>query len=316
VTLIGEAWRGEKINLTGTELANLGALPPVTWLRFRNVGDIVSAVVVIGVLVVIVAWAQIAVSRRNRVLNSSSALGGLVQLNSFFAPAFSSYPRAHFDYNTRVNSKAKLDRYNLQAFMRTCLLESELQVASCIEARLQAEAQYDDYCKRYDELGRQNLGRSRSDRLDDAKYRSIEQKLYTKRRLRHPQSATLIRATVSYTSPQGRNSYTRRWDLTFEELQHEFTAARAVRSQQSTTAYLRQQERNRITAGVRSRVLAQDNYRCRHCGISADLGAVLHVDHIIPISKGGTSDPGNLQTLCLDCNLGKSNRVPPTQPTP
>lgn len=37
---------------------------------------------------------------------------------------------------------------------------------------------YADYCKRYDELGRQSLGRSRSDRLDDAKYRSLEQKLY------------------------------------------------------------------------------------------------------------------------------------------
>jgi len=80
--------------------------------------------------------------------------------------------------------------------MRTCLLESESQVASCIEARLQAEVKYADYCKRYDELGRQSLGRSRSDRLDDAKYRSIEQKLYANRRLRHPQSATLIRATV------------------------------------------------------------------------------------------------------------------------
>ncbi len=273
-------------------------------------GVIVSAVAVIGVLVLIIVWAQIATSRRNLVLNSSSALGGLAQLNSAFAPSFSSNPRVHFDYNTRVNSKAKLDRYNLQAFMRTCLLESESQVASCIEARLQTEGKYADYCKRYDELGRQSLGRSHSDRLDDAKYRSIEQKLYTKRQLRHPQSATLIRATVFYTSPQGRNSYSRHWDLTFEQLQHEFAAARAVRSQQSTTAFLRQQERSRITAGVRSTVFARDSYRCRHCGISADLGAVLHVDHITPISKGGTSDLGNLQTLCQDCNLGKSNRLP------
>ena len=215
-------------------LSGLGAVPPATWLRFRSVGDIVSVAAVIGVLVLIIVWAQIAASRRNLVLNSSSALGGLAQLNSAFAPVFSSYPRVHFDYNTQVNSKAKFDRYDLQAFMRTCLLESESQVASCIEARLQAEVKYADYCKRYDELGRQSLGRSRSDRLDDAKYRSIEQKLYAKRRLRQPQSATLIRATVFYTSPQGRNSYSRRWDLTFEQLRDEFAAARAVRSQQST----------------------------------------------------------------------------------
>lgn len=272
--------------------------------------DIVSAVAVIGVLAVIIVWAQIAASRRNLVLSSSSALGGLTQLNGRFAPAFSSYPPVHFDYNTRVNSKAKFDRYNLQAFMHACLLESEAQVASCIETRLQAQLKFADYSRRYDELGSQSLGRSRSDRLRDAKYRSIEQKLYTKRRLRYPQSATLIRATVFYTSPQGRNSYSRRLDLTFEQVQYEFAAARVVRSQQSTTIFLRQQERNRITAGIRSKVLARDSYRCRHCGISTALGAVLHVDHIIPISKGGTSNPGNLQTLCQDCNLGKSNRLP------
>jgi hypothetical protein len=171
------------------------------------VGDIVSAAAVISILVLIIVWAQIAASRRNLVLNSSSALGELAQFNSAFAPGLSSYPRVHFDYSTRVNSKAKLDRYDLQAFMRTCLLESESQVASCIDTSLQAEVKYADYCKRYDELGRQNLGRSRSDRLDDAKYRSIEQKLHAKRQLRHPQSATLIRATVFYTSPQGSNSY-------------------------------------------------------------------------------------------------------------
>ena len=273
-------------------------------------GEIISAVVVIGVLVAIAVWAQITASRRKLVLSSSSALTGLAQLNSVFAATLVSYPRVNFDYNTRVNSKAKLDRYNLHTFLRTCLLESEAQVAACIEARRQAEAAYSDYCRRYDDLGRQSLGRSRSDRLDDARYRGIEQRLYAKRRLRNPKSATLIRATVSYTSPQGRNSYSRRLDLTFEQLQHEFATARAIRSQQSTTAFLRQQERSRITAGVRAKVLSRDGYRCRHCGITADLGAVLHVDHIIPISKGGTSDLGNLQTLCQDCNLGKSNRMP------
>jgi hypothetical protein len=221
-----------------------------------RVGDIVSAVAVIGVLVLIIVWAQIVVSRRKLVLNSRAALGGLATLNSAFAPVLSSYPRVHLDYNTQVNSKAKFDRYDLQAFIRTCLLESEWQVASCIETRLETQVKYADYCKRYDELGRQSLGRSRSDRLDDSRYCRVEQKLYAKRRLQHPQSATLIRATVNYTSSQGRNSYSRDWILTFEQLQHEFATARALRSQQSTTAYLRQQERSRITAGVRSKVLA------------------------------------------------------------
>jgi hypothetical protein len=34
----------------------------------------------------------------------------------------------------------------------------------------------------------------------------------------------------------------------------------------------------------------------------------LHIDHIVPISKGGTNDPTNLQILCEECNLKKGNR--------
>ena len=35
-----------------------------------------------------------------------------------------------------------------------------------------------------------------------------------------------------------------------------------------------------------------------------------HVDHIIPVSKGGTNDPINLQCLCPPCNNWKSNKLP------
>jgi 5-methylcytosine-specific restriction endonuclease McrA len=44
------------------------------------------------------------------------------------------------------------------------------------------------------------------------------------------------------------------------------------------------------------------------CGASASDGAVLHIDHITPVSHDGLTVPENLQTLCQSCNLGKSNR--------
>ena len=63
-----------------------------------------------------------------------------------------------------------------------------------------------------------------------------------------------------------------------------------------------------IPSAVRYQVLARDRGRCVLCGASSDAGAALHVDHVMPKSRGGSDHPSNLQTLCQDCNAGKSNR--------
>ena len=62
-----------------------------------------------------------------------------------------------------------------------------------------------------------------------------------------------------------------------------------------------------LSASVRYSILKSDNYKCRICRKSASDGAKLHVDHKVPVSKGGTNDPDNLWTLCERCNLGKSD---------
>lgn len=69
------------------------------------------------------------------------------------------------------------------------------------------------------------------------------------------------------------------------------------------------QQRRLVTASVRYEVLRRDNFRCVICGASAKNGAVLHVDHILPVSKGGTSEMANLRTLCDRCNLGKGSKI-------
>jgi len=59
----------------------------------------------------------------------------------------------------------------------------------------------------------------------------------------------------------------------------------------------------------RVQVLARDNYTCKMCGASRSEGAILEIDHIHPVSKGGTNDLSNLQVLCRDCNAGKGNEI-------
>jgi hypothetical protein len=60
---------------------------------------------------------------------------------------------------------------------------------------------------------------------------------------------------------------------------------------------------------LRFLVMRRDNFKCKSCGRSPanDANTILQVDHIIPWSTGGESVLENLQTLCLKCNVGKSN---------
>lgn len=57
---------------------------------------------------------------------------------------------------------------------------------------------------------------------------------------------------------------------------------------------------------ILARVIDRDGNQCRECG-SADN---LTLDHIMPASKGGTSEISNLQLLCADCNNKKADLLP------
>jgi hypothetical protein len=62
-----------------------------------------------------------------------------------------------------------------------------------------------------------------------------------------------------------------------------------------------------IEYGEYLKLLWQVPLKCVACGKTPP-EVVLHVDHIVPASKGGSSKRTNLQFLCADCNLRKSDK--------
>ena len=62
-----------------------------------------------------------------------------------------------------------------------------------------------------------------------------------------------------------------------------------------------------IPEATRREVLERDKFRCKICGASRQDGAILHIDHIHPASKGGSNELSNLRVLCRDCNVGKGD---------
>lgn len=49
---------------------------------------------------------------------------------------------------------------------------------------------------------------------------------------------------------------------------------------------------------------------CAYCFTAGGPGNPLVVDHVVPHSKGGSSDISNLQALCEACNRAKRDTVP------
>jgi hypothetical protein len=67
--------------------------------------------------------------------------------------------------------------------------------------------------------------------------------------------------------------------------------------------------RRSVAPRLRREVFFRDKHTCQDCGGSraTNPSIALHVDHIIPVAMGGSNNLDNLQTLCSDCNIGKSD---------
>lgn len=77
----------------------------------------------------------------------------------------------------------------------------------------------------------------------------------------------------------------------------------------STKKPAKRRTKREISERLRFRILLRDGFRCGTCGASPleKPGIELHVDHVLPWSKGGETVPENLAAKCSRCNLGKGN---------
>ncbi len=58
---------------------------------------------------------------------------------------------------------------------------------------------------------------------------------------------------------------------------------------------------------IRQDILLRDGRRCRYCW--SNVGP-FEIDHVIPVSRGGGSEPDNLVVACRLCNRRKKDRTP------
>jgi hypothetical protein len=73
----------------------------------------------------------------------------------------------------------------------------------------------------------------------------------------------------------------------------------------STTRLLR--KTGRLPKGTVKSIGERQHWLCIYC--KCDVSQKYHVDHIIPLAKGGKHVPDNIQILCPSCNVRKSSKL-------
>lgn len=66
-------------------------------------------------------------------------------------------------------------------------------------------------------------------------------------------------------------------------------------------------KRKKLATSLRFEVFKRDSFTCQYCGRKAP-DVVLELEHIEPVSKGGSDELLNLITSCWQCNSGKGDR--------
>jgi hypothetical protein len=69
--------------------------------------------------------------------------------------------------------------------------------------------------------------------------------------------------------------------------------------------------RERIPRELQWQVFSDGHFTCVNCGRGG--GVPLTIDHIFPISKGGSNRPYNLQAMCGPCNSRKRDTCSPVE---
>ncbi|GAC1400659.1 MAG: HNH endonuclease [Pyrinomonadaceae bacterium] len=106
------------------------------------------------------------------------------------------------------------------------------------------------------------------------------------------------------------------WKGTAETIERD--GERVLRSQHFTfpvpsvirlVEYVDVRKRRNASGGMRLRVLMRDKFRCQYCG-TRGTAFELTLDHILPRSRHGRTEPENLCAACKPCNQRKGDRTP------
>ncbi len=240
------------------------------------------------------------------VQNTSILIQTLLEINSKFE--FDWNVQKQYTFRILLPSKAKYDKYELIHLLdENILKDNKLVQAAVIVAN--NRILYGKYLEAVEQLqSKATREQARKLHIPYKKYIKYENALFLEQQLKPTVDSDVI-CIAEYTSPQGRNHYSKTATYKIDEMPERHAILQQQIASLDSEETRRKRARSKMTDKLRYSILKRDGFRCKICGRTAEDGVKLHVDHIMPVSKGGETISSNLRTLCETCNWGKSDEI-------
>ena len=231
---------------------------------------------------------------------------------------FYSDVNANIIISTQTQNRNYFNRFDFDDFFEENILEKEEHYLRCITKVQDNKKMLERYQKELESLPAYatenevaNYGISYID------YQKLEHEVCKEATL-DPIVNLSFECDLHYTSPHGRVAHCDYVTYTISDFfDHQKTAYQKIKSVHERKIVNQEAEYQRrlMTDSLRYDILKRDGFRCQLCGRTVqEDGVKLHVDHIVPVSKGGKTVESNLRTLCETCNLGKRDKYDPLGP--
>ena len=238
--------------------------------------------------------------QQNFVLQTSDKLKALKDLNESFN--FNKDVTLEYEIEVILKSAQQYARFDFKERFKKEYKDNPEKFNALIEPILENKYKYEEYVNAVDIL-RDTKYTYDHEEVREEIYRSIEDKLFESN-IQKPVVDIAFYTYPLYRTGSGRETYHDMevlWLKDIEKILKEI-------DDDLITKEARDRERTLMSDSLRYDVLKRDNFRCTICGRTAADGIKLHVDHIMPIAKGGKTEMSNLRTLCNQCNSGKSDK--------
>lgn len=254
----------------------------------------------IGIIIFLIIGYLFHKNNVNFVRNNSICLQKIYELN--LKQDFKIFKSTE-TYYKNCNSKTQFDNFKQDNFVMAIIDENLDKYIGMIKDLKHNWTNFKSYQAKFDNILNGNYDYKQlvqNSFLNEYFFKKLEIIECEKEKLRPPMQF-VMQIVVSYRSPQGRNCYNKTYQIQSNNVEYYCNECIKKRKYKQSAQY----QRSLMTDKLRYQVLNRDHHRCVICGASANDGVKLHVDHIIPVSKGGKTELSNLRTLCERCNLGK-----------